>query len=54
MDKSDLIVQPIISNDFLLKNSSSVVTLVIEKSKVSEKWRVDFDLMEQRKRTFIS
>lgn len=27
---------------------------VIEKSKVSEKWRVDFDLMEQRKRTFMN
>ena len=34
MDKSDLIVQPIISNDFLLKNSSSVVTVVTAKSKV--------------------
>lgn len=27
---------------------------VIEKSKVSEKWRVDFELMEQRKRTFMN
>lgn len=27
---------------------------VIEESKVSEKWRADFDLMEQRKRTFMN
>ena len=27
---------------------------VIEKSKVSEKWRVDFDLMEERKRNFMN
>lgn len=47
-----------LTNNYTVKNiewfQDYSIEKVIEKSKVSEKWRVDFDLMEQRKRTFMN